>query len=149
MRFNLPPEHALLFVKARGLKLQESTDDVVEAILKGMEAGMPSDEIAAQVGKVFKHCSEVRAKTIARTETTVAYNGGRVDGMKELGIKKKQWINSNDDNVRDSHRIFNEEAVVEIDSPFTLANGVKVMYPGDGPAAEACNCRCTVASVIE
>ena len=149
MRFGLPPERALAFVHTRGVKLANATEEVVTAIVEGMEQGMPSAKIAEHINDVFDNCSKVRSKLIARTETTVAYNGGRVDGMRVLGIKKKQWVNSGDSNVRDSHRDENiQELIVEIDQPFTLGSGARVMYPGDGPASEACNCRCTVTSVI-
>lgn len=145
LRFDLPPERAQAFVRVRGIKLAGATDEVVNAILSGLEQGMPTAKLSQHIQSVFDGVSKARATLIARTETTVAYNGGRVGGMKELGITKKQWINSEDNTVRDSHRI---ESVVEVDEPFTLANGERVMYPGDGPASEACNCRCTVTSVF-
>lgn len=146
LRFDLPPDRALAFVHARKLKLADATDEVIKSILDGLEQGMASDKISDHIQHVFDGCSKVRSKVIARTETTVAYNGGRVGGMKELGIAKKQWINSEDEKVRDSHR---DVGIVGIDEPFLLSSGAKVMYPGDGPASEACNCRCTVGSVIE
>jgi len=146
VRFDLPPVRAQAFIHTRGLKLWDATNEVLETITDAMQAGMPADKIGQEIQRVFDGVSANRAKLIARTETTNAYNGGRVEGMKVLGITKKQWINSEDSTVRDSHRI---ESIVEVDQPFTLANGERVMYPGDGPAAEACNCRCTVGSVIE
>lgn len=149
VNFNMPPERALAFVGQRGLKLRDATDEVVRALTEGIKDGMAPADVAKHVQSVFDNCSKIRSKLIARTETTNAYNGGRITGMRELGIKRKRWVNSGDDNVRDSHRIYNEEAIAGIDEPFRLANGVKVMYPGDGPASEACNCRCTLVSVIE
>ncbi len=84
-------------------------------------------------------------KIISITETTAAYNGGRLEGMKELGITQCKWVHSHDGNVRDSHRISD---TIEVGEKFTLADGYQVSYPGDGDAAHSANCRCIVISVL-
>ena len=66
--------------------------------------------------------------------------------MRELGITQAIWINSNDNKVRDSHKINGQ--TVNLDEGFTLADGYKVAYPGDGDAAHSANCRCTISSVL-
>jgi len=135
----------VIHLHQRGVKIKESVDVIKDALVKGIEEGTTTDQLSKQIQAVFKNADEVRSTLIARTETTAAYNGGRIEGMKRLGIKRKQWINAEDGKVRESHQT-NE--IVDRDRAFTLTSGVRVMYPGDGPPSEACNCRCTVVSVI-
>lgn len=145
--FQQRPERALQHLINRGLKLQGSPDVVLESITNMLDSeSFTVDELAQEISKKWKDASTARAKNISITETTAAYNGGRVEAMKELGIKKKQWVHSHDGKVRDSHRI---DDIVPVDSNFELADGYTVRYPGDGDPAHACNCRCVVVSVVE
>lgn len=145
--FQLNDLQAETFLSNRGLKLVGSPDVVKKTIIRHISSGgFTSQEIAKEISKTWKKASEARAKNIAITETTNAYNGGRVDGMKELGIRKKEWVNSGDGNVRDSHRI---TSVVGVDDLFELSDGEKVRWPGDGSPGNACNCRCVVISRLE
>ena len=146
MAFNLPNTEAATFIANRGLKLKASTEIVKQTLIDALAkpAGYTTDILAKTISKVFD-VAEGRAKNIARTETTIGYNGGRLDGMKKVGIKKKQWINSGDRTVRPSHQI---EQIVGVDEYFILADGESVMYPGDGSAANSCNCRCSIISVL-
>jgi uncharacterized protein with gpF-like domain len=102
--------------------------------------------MAKEIADKWSEASLARAKLISITESTSAYNGGRVEGMKELHINRKQWVHSHDQKVRDSHLI---DETVDVDKPFTLRDGVRVMYPGDGPPEDSCNCRCVVISVLD
>jgi len=145
--FNQASENAVDFIMARGLKLTGSPRIVQDTIIEYLSSeSFTAAELAKAISSKWKDASLARAKNIAITESTAAYNGGRVVGMKELGIKKKQWVHSHDGKVRDSHRI---SQVVEVDQAFTLADGVKVMYPGDGDPAHSCNCRCIVLSYLD
>jgi len=142
----------------RGLKIKDIGEEIKQALLKTIADSIATTatipETAEKVNALVKdikgvfNSAETRAKVIARTESTAAYNGGRVRGIERLGIKRKQWIHSQDSKVRESHRT---NQVVAVEDPFTLTgpNGTnKVMYPGDGPPEEACNCRCSVIPVI-
>lgn len=150
MDFQLSDLKASTFLANRSLLLKNSPEEVKDILIKHLTSNaFTVDEIAKEISKKWGDTSKAKAKTVAVTETTAAYNGGRMEGMKELGIKKKQWVNSQDGNVRDSHRI---SQVVSVDEPFTLTNGVEIMYPGDSSNAgcsDVCNCRCTVVSYIE
>ena len=101
VNFNLPPERALTFLAKRGLLLEGSVDDVKDKIIEAMTEGKTSNQMAKEISKLIDDEKGYRSKRIARTETTAAYNGGRIEGMEELGIKKKMWINAGDDRVRD------------------------------------------------
>ena len=142
VNFNLPPERALTYLAQRGILLRGTVDDVKDEIVEALTEGKTINELSKEISKLIdtkKH----NASNIARTETTAAYNSGRVEGMRELGIKKKMWINAGDDRVRDEHQINGE--IQHRDDLFS--NGQ--LFPGDGPAHLVCNCRCTVGSVLE
>jgi SPP1 gp7 family putative phage head morphogenesis protein len=94
--------------------------------------------------------SEVRRRTIARTESLRALNGGRFEQMKVAGIAQKEWLTVGDGAVRESHE-FLDGKVVPIGDAFETIGNNEIMYPLD-PAADAgetINCRCTVLAVFE
>ena len=145
--FHLNNERAIQYLTQRGLKLKDSPDVVIESIINHLSKdSFTIDELAKTISTVWKDASLARAKNIAITETTAAYNGGRIKGMQELGIKQMGWINSHDDKVRHSHSI---DQVVNVGEKFTLADGYQVAYPGDGDAEHSCNCRCVVVSKLD
>jgi HK97 family phage portal protein len=145
--FNLDDKRAIEHLTNRGLKLKDSPDVVKQAIITALaDDAFTIDQLSKTISKVWKEASLERAKVISITETTAAYNGGRVKGMKELGISKKKWVHSHDGKVRDSHRISD---TINVDEDFTLADGYKASYPGDGDAAHSINCRCICISVLD
>ncbi len=83
--------------------------------------------------------------TISRTEGHRVQEKAGLDALrraKEKGADViKQWDSTLDGNTRESHRQVDGE-IREVEEKFS--NGL--MYPGDpsGPAAEVCNCRCTM-----
>ena len=141
INFDLTNTRALTHVANRGILLQSTVDGVKEKIFEALTEGKTSNELAKEISKIIDN-KKHDAKNIARTETTAAYNGGRVAGMEELGIKRKMWINAGHDKVRDEHLINGEQQHIHD----TFSNGQ--LYPGDGDASQVCNCRCTVGSVI-
>jgi hypothetical protein len=137
------PEKLRAWVNNRLLRLSDSGKEMQEAILDSIKKNKTVDELVDTLKYKF-NVAENRATTIARTESTAGYNAGRTVAIKDLGAKK-QWSHSHDDRVRESHRI---SETVNADELFTLGSGVKVLWPGDGPPEEACNCRCTVIPII-
>lgn len=130
----------------RGLKLNGSPQIVQDTIIDMLsQESFTINELSKAISSKWDAASIARAKNIAITESTAAYNGGRVIGMKELGIDKKQWVHSGDGKVRYSHRI---SSIIPVDENFVLADGYKTPYPGSGDPAHACNCRCAVVSVL-
>lgn len=145
--FRLNSTRAIQHLTTRGLKLKDSPDVVIESIIGHLaKDSFTIQELSKTISSLWKDASLARAKAIAVTETTAAYSAGRMEGMKELGIKKMRWINSHDGKVRHSHSI---DQVVEVGQKFTLADGYQVAYPGDGDAEHAINCRCVLTSVLE
>lgn len=124
-------------------------DDTVEKMLReslseGLKAGEGISQLAKRIEGVMD-ASRSRAETIARTETGSAFSSGRVEGMRQAGISKQEWLTAHDEHVRESHVALDGE-VTAIDEAFS--NGLR--YPNDssGPPEEIINCRCTVVPVI-
>ena len=82
------------------------------------------------------------AQTIATTETTVAYNSGRMDSIRASDFPYKQWFHAGGGKVDRDHHIMDQ--IVGKEENFTLLNGVEMFAPGIGPAEEVYNCNCIV-----
>lgn len=115
----------------------------------GLLKGESIPKLAKRVQKSL-NSSMNRAILIARTENTRVQNQSREEVFKnatEKGIKlKKQWVSAGDKRVRSSHQRLEGEVVNMKES---FSNNCE--YPGDprGGASEVCNCRCTMAALIE
>lgn len=121
--------------------IQEGIRDKIGAAI---ENGWTIDETADVLRDQY-NIAQNRAPMIVRTEMGGAINDSRVEGFKDVGIRKHEWLSSKDELVRNSHRMDGE--VVEIGQPFS--NGLR--YPNDpnGEADEVINCRCLSLPVFE
>jgi len=127
--------------------LQKKVFDVIAEIT---QAGGTITDIAAGIKEEIRNMfnnAATRSRLIARTETVGAVNGGSLIYYQNEGVEKKEWLTANDEFVRESHARCQGQGAIDLDKPFK--NGL--MYPGDqnGGAAEVCNCRCTIAPVVE
>lgn len=119
------------------------------AITQGILQGETIPEISQRLAKVTD-MNEVSAIRNARTMTTSAENGGRIESFRDaesFGIKtSKTWIAALDGRTRHSHRQLDGETISDVDG--TFSNGCR--YPADphGDPAEVYNCRCTLISQI-
>jgi len=119
---------------------------IYSALSQGILAGDSIPHIADRLQKVtdMNRRSAIRN---ARTYTTAAENGGRVDSYmraKEMGIKiEQEWMATLDERTRQSHRMLDGEKI-KIGGKFS--NGCR--YPGDpeGRPEEIYNCRCTLVA---
>jgi uncharacterized protein with gpF-like domain len=155
--------------------IMETTKTGVRTLLnKGMTEGWSIDRMANAIGDLFRawttreplsdaarewfvdRLPQYRLEAIARTETIRASNYGSMELYREWGVKRHEWISTQDDRTRAidrgdefEHLGANGE-VVEIGTPF-MATGAPLMYPGDpeGDPANTINCRCTTVPVIE
>lgn len=124
---------------------QNLTSAVMQSIIQGEDVYQLANRIAAVTD--MNSNSAVRN---ARTITTSAQNGGRIDGFRraqDIGINlKNRWLATLDGHTRESHRRIDGD-VVEVGEKF--ANGLR--YPGDpnGAPAEVYNCRCTVIAAFD
>ena len=90
--------------------------------------------------------SNTRALIIGANEANTIYNYSDYKNAVENGYTHKRWKTENDNLVRRSHEIVNDN-VVEIDEPFVVGDSL-MMFPKDfsmgASAEELVNCRCTV-----
>ena len=117
-------------------------NEVRDEIGNAIEDGSTLDEITDRVRTSFNGISSTRARTIAVTEVTAAYEGGRQLTLREAGVEYKEWLTSGDGRVRASHEAADGQTV-KIDEEFRIGDA-RLLYPGvaGGPAAEVINCRC-------
>ena len=122
--------------------INRTTRAKVEDILtQGLADGQSNEDLAEKLAAEVLGGFKMRARNIARTESTGALNGGTVEYAAELGATKT-WLTARDSEVRESH--------AELDGETRSANEVfsnGLSHPGDPSAinaGEVCNCRCTI-----
>lgn len=130
----------------RSAGISETTRALVNDIITaGLQENLSLDDIAKEIQSTIGGPEAAsRALIIARTESHSAVQAGAMEAAQEDGMKYKEWIATNDERTRDSHRDAHGQ-VVSIDEPFDVG-GVQLDYPGDpsGPPEEVINCRCVV-----
>ena len=128
--------------------LRWNRQKLTSAVLQGILQGDSIPNIAKRLSSVA-NMNQRAAIRNARTYTTAAENGGRVDSYKRaqgMGISMLQeWTATVDMRTRDSHRRVDGE---RIPVGGTFSNGCR--YPGDpqGRPEEIYNCRCTLTPYI-
>ena len=141
--------------------MQKSSADAVRLIttetefrLKGvlassLEEGFSLTRTTDAIDLLFSEFSRARAATIARTETTKAYNMATLNGYSQSGaVDEKEWLSAGDSEVRDeefNHRIDGEKRKLFA----RFSNGLQ--FPGEpgGEAGNVINCRCTTLPVVK
>jgi hypothetical protein len=133
-----------------------SQKKVNEIVAKGIEDGLTPRQIEELLVEQIPDIK--RARAIARTEATRAYNEGKKrsaqDWANQTGTQLwKLWIHGGAKEPRIQH-IQAQNKPVRFDQPFVFfTNGVQVLMdkPGDlnGGAAQTINCSCVVVYVSE
>lgn len=151
-----------------------SRDEIGGVIQNGLKQGWSIEEMQNGLDSVFRQwisgdgdaemqrfaagrLQPWRTEMIARTESTKATSWASWRVYQEAGVKKKEWLNTQDSRTRDSHKDESQGGVGgqirDIDQAFDLPGGAKMMHPGDGslgaPVAEIVYCRCGVLPIIE
>ena len=123
------------------------------AITQGILQGESIDKISQRLAATVTDMSHTSAIRNARTMTTSAQNGGRIDSYKRaesMGIKMLQvWMATLDSRTRHEHRLLDGQKR-KVGEAFEV-EGEKIFFPGD-PAAEpylTYNCRCTLVGEVE
>ena len=127
-------------------------DDIIKAIQLKLQENATIVELQKAIFEIVNRSQQFykwQALRIARTETTFASGYAAMRAASQYNFEvTKQWIAANDDRTRRDHRIENGQ-IVDLNEPFIMADGTKMMYPGDAnplvPAAQVINCRCTLA----
>lgn len=142
----LPADETLQAVRQRENMIKDAGEKIHERIRKEIEEalleGETMDAIADRVRASFQGIDRQRARTIATTETTVAYEVGRDMTFRAAGVEWTQWVSAGDERVRHTHRAADGQTR-EMGEPFEV-NGFNLAFPGDpeGPPSEVINCRC-------
>jgi hypothetical protein len=123
--------------------------NINNAITQGILLGESIPDISKRLAAVTD-MNRVSAIRNARTMTTSAENGGRVDSYHraiDMGIKITQkWLATKDNRTRHEHALLDGQEV-DVGKPFKV-EGYTIMFPAD-PQAEphlVYNCRCTLIS---
>ncbi len=130
---------------------QTTKERIAELVSEAIQEGKTTQELRDSLIDQWEtwegtEISPGRAMTIARTETSGAYNFGSFQAAKESGIiDRKWWLSARDEKVRESHARMEAETMdspIPVDSLFS--NGL--MYPGEQgkDPAESINCRCVI-----
>ena len=112
---------------------------------------MSGDVSAEDLAWLKNRTLPYRREMIARTETTRLQNSGAQALFTDWGIKKKEWLATQDKRCRPSHKAANGQ-VRDMDKPFNVA-GFDMMHPGDmsmgAPVSEIVFCRCAELPIVE
>ena len=136
-----------------GWTIPQMQDNLETMFKQWMTGSLSKDEFQWYKDRLPAH----RTEMIARTETMRASNAGTMGIFKEWGVKKKEWLGTNDLRIRESHQEAwaaysrgGNPGPIPIDKPFHVGRD-ELMFPGDpdGSPGETINCRCTVLPVIE
>ncbi|MFW9872687.1 MAG: phage minor head protein [Candidatus Thorarchaeota archaeon] len=129
------------FIEENGLFFGKNTmdtayEDLKKTFIEGLEAGEGIPELSKRVNNVYSGYIDGKmwkAARIAQTETIKSVNFGTFVGYKQSGVvKKKEWVATRSDweHVRDTHKEM-DGVDIELNEPFVLPDGDKMMYPGD------------------
>lgn len=153
LRFDVqsPQALALLADRVQEMKTVVATaqDAVRASLAEGIANGETVDQLTDRVMQWSASGKLHHAENVARTESGIVMNTAALQGYKQGGATGKEWLSIVDDRSRQHHADM-DGVVVGIDASFDL-DGVECDGPGDpalGPE-DVCNCRCTVAPVIE
>jgi uncharacterized protein with gpF-like domain len=129
---------------------------VNEIVAQGIKEGLNPKQIEERLLREIPDIK--RARAIARTEATRAYNQGKKksaqDWANQTGVNLwKLWIHGGAKEPRIQH-ILAQDKPIRFDQPFVFnTNGVQVLMdiPGDlnGGPAQTINCSCVVVYVSE
>ncbi|MDX0566228.1 phage minor head protein [Sinorhizobium medicae] len=127
---------------------------VAKAIREGKP--LPADAVQKITGRLADRYVQLRAQTIARTETQSsvhaakheAYQQGLDRAGRDASLVTRRWRSVGDGRVRHTHQVLNAEEVTGMDLPFQSPSGAMMRFPGDtslgAGAAEIIGCRCHV-----
>ena len=119
---------------------QETTRLLRNEFKEAIAQGDTLRNVEKRVEKVFGFNNKVRTNRIVRTEILGYHNAGTFEAMVNSGVvAEKQWINSRDGKVRETHQT---TEIVPLMDRFSMG----LRFPGDwtGDVGEIANCRCAM-----
>ena len=143
-------ERRLITIK--GVVDQTQRGGIRDTLSAAIENGWSVDE-TADVLRDKWNIPQNRAPTIARTEIAAVINESRVEGFREIGVQKHQWLTARDVFVRgrdpgDQYdHVSSEGAVRSIGDTFPC--GLTMPHDPAGDPGNVINCRCDTLPVFE
>jgi uncharacterized protein with gpF-like domain len=149
--------------QARGIA-QTTQREINEAIRQGIAENESVSEVQDRVTSTLRRMAEgdddpdteidqSRARRIASTTTTTAFEKGQEKAMQDNGMFGRMWLSQRDVHVRSGH-LEADGQTVRLDEPFrvgSIAGGSEeeLQFPGDptGSPANVINCRCTALPI--
>lgn len=136
---------------------QNVKDSILETLRNSDSIGTLQERIKADLDAIKTSLNEgdgvfarneARALNIARTETGHAASTARYLQFLAEGVEEIQWIDEEDDVVRESHAHKSGVGgeVVKLGTRFS--NGLLHPHDPNGQAKEVCGCRCTFIAII-
>lgn len=128
----------------------DTTQAELEKLLSlALKEGWTIPQLQEGLVALYDGFKGARSEVVARTETIRAFNGAALEGYRQAGAPKKEWIASLDDRVRPDHEAAHGQ-IQNAEDPFSVG-GESLQFPGDpaGSPDETVNCRCALAPVIE
>lgn len=116
---------------------QQYFDRISAAVKSNIEAGVRYESLIAQIQEIGG-VTESRANLIARDQTSKMNSAFNEARQTDMGIESYEWIGSDDERERDSHRE-NNGKIFRWDSP----------PPETGHPGEDINCRCSASAIFE
>jgi len=150
---------ARLNEQARGIA-GTTQEEVNRAIREGIAENESVSEVQGRVTSTLRRMADgredidqSRARRIASTTTTTAFEKGQEKAMRENGMFGRMWLSQRDVHVRRGH-LEADGQTVELDEPFEVAPSLaaseeELQFPGDpsGSPANIINCRCTALPI--
>lgn len=134
-----------VYIAIRLQRVDQTTRERIRAII---DEGGSMVEIAKRIEQEARK-QEIRANTIARTETTNAMNRSTLIALESSGGEwEKSWVPMVDDRTRDAHIVMHNSGFIPLREQF-IVGGERMNYPGDvstgASAGNVVNCRCRLS----
>lgn len=128
---------------------QDVSKEVTQYIAEQSFKGRRSEDLTDEIKELFSHKAQVRATTIARTETSKASTALTHARSQQLGIRWYIWRSAEDVRVRSSHALMDDVICCWDDPPNPeLLNHENRNYGSYNPG-EIFNCRCYPAPIVD
>lgn len=154
LAFEVEDPNVAKFLKQRqqkfAVKLNEDTwQELKTSFELGVAEGENIAQLLARVELIMGGRIRSTPETIARTEIISAMNKGTLESWRQTGVvKRKTWLATLDDRVRDPHAQAHGQTVA-FDEAFVV-DGERLQHPGDpnGSAGNVINCRCSMTAEV-
>ena len=139
-------QYVSLYLQTRIIQVSRTTVNQIETQIPNFADLTEKEQVNAL--KAHARVQQLRANTIARTETTNAMSKAQMLSLKSSGYNwEKIWRGITDDRTRETHLVEQINAIwIPIDE-FFIVGGEQLLYPGDtvngnATAKNLVNCRC-------